>query len=89
MRRKTGRAPSRPMTIAEMAEEIMVRTKKIKSKHPRIAKNLAMHEEEVRKHLAKLKFEMAKLPQRESELVTILTVSRLEKLIEDILGGGG
>jgi hypothetical protein len=74
------------MTAAEIAERIMVKAKTIREKHPSIARRLAALEVEIRERLLKLKSETEKLPQQEAELIEILTISRMEKLIEDTLG---
>lgn len=77
---------SEPLTIAEMAERILDRAKKIKKENPNSSRRLSRYEDEIRQRLAKIKFELDTFPETEARLLTILTISRLEKLIEDILG---
>lgn len=86
-RKKTSRLKKGTITLADMAEQIMSKSRKINEKHPAIGRKIQQSEAEIRKHLEKIKTYAMKLSAVERELVTILTINRLENTIEDVLGG--
>ena len=74
------------ISAGEMAEKLIAREDFILTKHPHVAKDIASLEKEIRIRLSRLRGEIEKLPQEDAELIEILTISRLQKAIEDTLG---